>query len=112
MPDVGRGHRNVFREASITIDTDDFREWTHVRVPRPAQQTPAVDDVAFGSYAVAFLDIRNEPTDLQHVTSELVSDDEWLLAAPLCPRVPVVDVDIGSAHTGSPHSYQHFVFAD
>jgi hypothetical protein len=68
--------------------------------------------VAFGGYPVALLYIGHEPSDFDHFTGELVTDDEGRLAASLCPVIPVVDVDVGAAYAGAMHAAENFVVAD
>src|SRR5687768_10950140 len=112
MPHVRRGHRDVLREAAIAVDADDPCVGAYVRVAGSAEQAPAIDDVTLGGDAVALLHIRHEPPNLRDVARKLVSDDEGRLAAPLRPGIPVVDVDVGSAHPRAAYPDQNFVLTD
>jgi hypothetical protein len=77
-----------------------------------AEETAAVDDVAFRGDAIAFLHIGDESSNLYHISSELMADDEWRLASRACPRVPLVDVHIRAAHSCTAHANQNFVVSD
>ena len=112
VPDVRRGHRDVLGEASVAVDADDLRVRADVRVARAAEQATSVDDVSFGRDAVAFLHVGDEASDLHDIAGEFVSDDERRLATALRPRVPVVDVHVGAADAGAPHTDQDFVVSD
>src|ERR1700736_2098881 len=112
MPDVRRRHGYVIRETAVTVYADDLGVRAHVRVACSAEQTPPVDDVSLRRDAVAFPHISDETTHLHHVTGEFVSDHEGRFAAPLRPRVPVVDVNIGAAYPSASHTNENFVFAD
>src|SRR5688572_21815258 len=112
VPHVRRRHRDVLREAAVAIDPDDSRVGTDVGVARPAEQASAIDDVAFGGDAISLSDIGDEPADLHDISGELVADDEWRLAPASRPRVPLVDVDVGSADAGSSHSNENLILAD
>jgi hypothetical protein len=68
--------------------------------------------VSLRGHAISFLYIGDETTDLHDVASEFVPDDERRLAAPLGPRVPVVDVNIGATHPRAPHTNENFILAD
>src|SRR5437763_10204890 len=104
MPDVGCRHRDIFGEAPVTVDADDFRIWTHVCVARATEQASSIDDVTFRRHAIALAHIGDERSHLHDLAGELVTDDEWRHASAACPRVPFVNVDVSAAHSGSPHA--------
>src|SRR5689334_12672848 len=112
MPDVCRGHRDVFGEASIAIDADDLRVWTDMRVAGATQQASTVDNMSFSGDAITFAYVGDEFADLNDVTGEFVSDDDGRFHASLRPRVPVVDVYVGSAHAGAAHANQNFIVSN
>src|SRR5436190_1991283 len=112
MPDVRRGHCDVFSEASVAIDADDLRVWADVRVSSSAKQTTAVDDVALGGDAISLAHVGDETADLRHFARELVSDDDWWFHAALRPRIPVVDVHVSAAHAGASYANQNFIVPD
>src|SRR6476646_4362990 len=112
MPDVRCGHRDVFGEAAVPVDANDLRVRTHVRVAGATEQASSIDDVTFRCYAIAFAHIGDERTDLHHFTGELVTDDERRNTSAACPRVPFVNVDVGAAHSRSPHANQHFILTN
>src|SRR5207248_4970177 len=107
--DVGRRHRDVFREAAVAVDANDFRVRAHVRVARAAQQATAVDDVALRRNAITFPHVGHERADVHDFTSELMTNDEWRRASSACPRVPFIDVNVGAAYTGATHVNQYFI---
>jgi hypothetical protein len=83
-----------------------------VGVAGSAEQASTIDDVPFRRHPVADADIRHELPDLGDVTRELVADrDRWLHAA-LCPIVPFIDVDVGSADPCPAHPDEHLVIPD
>src|SRR4051812_26190034 len=112
MPDVGRRHRDILREAAIPIDTDDLRVWADVRVAGAAEQAPPIDDVSFRGHTIAFPDVGHQRADLHHFARELVADDERWLAAPARPRIPLVNVDVRAAAPGATPANQFFVLAN
>jgi hypothetical protein len=82
-----------------------------VSVAGAAEQTAAVDDVTLGGDAVSLLHVGNERADLHDIARELVSNRERRLAAAAGPRVPVVDVNVGTAYAGAANTYENFVVA-
>src|SRR5690606_15092724 len=112
MPDVGGGHRDEVREASVAVHTDDFCVGADVRVARSAKWAASVHDVPLGGHPVTDRDIRHQSADLYHVARELVSDHEWRLAASARPVVPLVDVHVGAADARAAHTDQDFVLPD
>jgi hypothetical protein len=112
VPHVGRGHRDVFREASVAIDADDLRVRAHVRISGAAQEASAVDNMPFGSNAIAFLNVGDESSDFDYVAGEFMADDERRLAAAARPLIPVVDVHVGSANSGAANFDQNFIVSD
>src|SRR5436190_7908356 len=112
MPDVGRGHRDVFREAAIPIHADDLRVRAYMRVARATQQASAVDDMPLGGHPVTVTHIRHETAHLHHFAGELVADDDRWTNAPHRPRVPFIDVHVRAAHAGATYADQHFVVAN
>ena len=62
--------------------------------------------------AIALLYVGDEPSDLDYISSELMPDDERRLAATFRPRVPVVDVNVGSANTRATNADEYFVLTD
>jgi hypothetical protein len=112
VPDVRRRHRDVLREAAVTIDADDLRVGTHVSVAGAAQKTSAVDDMSLCRYAISFLDIGDEVSHFNDVAGKFVTDDERRLASPARPIIPVVDVNVGAAYPGAADLYQNFVVSD
>ena len=104
MPDVRRRHRDVLGETAVAIDADDLRVRADVRVAGAAEQASAVDDVAFGGHAIAFAHVGDEAADLHDFAGELVADDDRRFHAPLRPRVPIVDVNVGAADAGATHA--------
>jgi len=112
MPDVRGRHRDVFGEASVAIDANDSCVRADVCVACPAEETTTVDNVPFGGNTITALHSGDQPPDFGNVSRELVTDDERWLAAVTRPRVPVVDVDIGSTHSRAAHADEHFVVAN
>ena len=112
MPDVRRGHGDVLGKAAVAIDADDPGERTDVRVARSAQQATTVNNVPLGGDTVALFHIGNETPDLHDIARKLVPHNEGRLAATLCPRVPVEDVNIGAADSRASHTNQNFVLSD
>src|SRR5947199_8979733 len=111
MPDVRRGHRDVFGETAVAVNTDDLRKGTHVRVAGAAKQTSSVHNVPLGGDAVAFAHVGDELTDFDDVAREFVTDGERWLASPARPRIPIVDVNVGAADTCAAHPYEHFIIS-
>jgi hypothetical protein len=68
--------------------------------------------VSFGGDAIAFLNIGDEATDFDNVARELVTDDEGGFAARLRPVIPLVNVHVRAAHSGTPHTDQNLVVSD
>jgi len=68
--------------------------------------------VAFGRYTITLLHISDETPDLDDIAGELMPHDERRLATALCPRVPIVNVNIGAANSRAPHADQNFVLPD
>jgi hypothetical protein len=112
VPHVRGGHRDVLGEAAVTVDSDDPRVRTNVSVSRSAEQTASVNDVSLGRHPVTLFHIGDEPPDLYHVAGEFVPDDERRLAPRLRPRIPVVDVNVGAAHSGPAHTNENLVLTD
>src|SRR5687768_8809506 len=111
MPDVHGRHRDVLGEAPITIDANDPRKRTYMRISRATQQAAAIHDVSFGGHAIALSHVRYKLTHLHHVTGELVPHDDRRLHASTRPIIPLVDMDVGAAYPRPPHANQHFVVA-
>src|SRR5207237_3983265 len=112
MPDVRRRHRDVLGETPVTIHADDLRERAHVRVAGSAEKAAAIDDVPLRGDTVSFLYIGDESSDLDDIAGEFMSDYKGRLATTFGPRIPVVDVDVGSANPGSTYAYESFVLTD
>jgi hypothetical protein len=83
-----------------------------MRVTGSAEKTAAVHNVALGGDAISLLHIGDEAADLHHIAGELVPDYERRLAAPLCPRIPVVDVDVSATDARATYSNENLVLTD
>ena len=112
MPHVRCRHGDVVGETAVAVDADNARTGVDVRIPRAAENRSFVDNVSFGRHAVARLDGFHEAADGHHIAGEFVPNHKWRLAATRRPRIPLVNVDVRSAHAGTPHFDQHLIVAD
>src|ERR1051326_97082 len=112
MPDVRRRHRDVLGEAPVTVHANDLRVRAYMSISGSTQHAAAVDDVALRGHAVTFADVGDERSDLNDVAGGLMPDDEWWNAAVLRPRVPVVDVDVGTTDTSASHVDEDLVLTN
>ena len=112
VPHVRRRHRDVVGEAPIAVDPNDLRMGTDVGIAGPTEQAPAVDNVAFCRHAVPFAHVGHESADLHDVTREFVSHDDRRFDAPAGPIIPLVNVQVRTAHAGAADTDQYFVFSD
>ena len=112
VPDVAGGHSDVVGEGAVPVHADDLRVRADVRVAGPAEMAAPADDVPFRRHPVTDLHVRDEGPDALHHAGELVADGEWRTAAPLRPRIPVVDVDVGTADAGGADVDEDFILAD
>jgi len=108
---IGRGHRDVLGEGAVAIDADDARVLADVTVAGAALETVTADDVAFGGDEVTRTEPRHAVTNRLDFSGEFVTDDDRRFDAPLCPRIPVGDVQVGPAHPRMADGDQHFAGA-
>ena len=83
-----------------------------MRVACSAQKTASVDNVPFCRDAVSLLHVGDQTSNLNYLASELVADYERRLAPPLRPSVPIVDVHVSAAHSGTANTNQNLVLTD
>jgi hypothetical protein len=74
--------------------------------------TTAAHDVTLRRHAVAHRHVAYERAHLHHVAGEFVAHGERRPAPMARPVVPLVDVDVGSAHTRAANLDEHFIVAD
>jgi hypothetical protein len=77
-----------------------------------AEKTASIDYVSLCCDAISFLHVGDESPDFDDIAGELVSYDEWRLASRRCPRIPVVDVYIRAAHTGTTNANENLIISN
>jgi hypothetical protein len=83
-----------------------------VRVSRSTEEAATIDDVPFRCDSITGSYIGDESADFRHIACELVADNERRLASGARPRVPVVDVHVGSTDAGPSHANENFIVAN
>jgi hypothetical protein len=68
--------------------------------------------MAFCGDAVSLLHVGDEAADLNYLARKLVADYERRLAPSLRPGVPIVDVHVCAAHSGTSNTNQNLVLTD
>jgi hypothetical protein len=112
MPYVGCRHGDEFRETTVPVNANDLRVRADMGVAGAAQQAAAIDYVPLGCYAVAFTHVFHKTPHLHDVSCEFVSYSERRLAPASRPVVPLVDMNVGAAHSGTPYTNENFILAD
>jgi hypothetical protein len=82
---------------AVAIDADDLDVFANMGLPGAAEQTRQVGDVSFHRDALADAHGAYLGADRRDRSHDFMSDDEGRLDPALRPRVPRVDVMIGSA---------------
>ena len=108
---VGSGHHDVLGERAVAIDADDSRVPANVAITGAALQAVPAHDVSLGGDQLADAQSRDPVAQTLDLAGELVTDDERRLETPLCPMIPIRDVQVGPADTRVPHGDQDFTGA-
>ena len=106
-PHVVLRNRNVFGKRAVAIDPDDFDSLADVSVAGPAEEAREIGDVSLRRNSLADANRAYRIADRRDRSHELVSDDDWRLDAVLRPRIPCIDMVVGSAKAGLLDGNQH-----
>ena len=110
-PDVRGGQRDVLGEGARAVDPHSLR----VRALNPpaghAVAATAADQVALAAHEVARTQFLHVGPDIHDLAGELVADNQRHRHVRLRPAVPVIDVQVRAADTGSEHTDQNVVAA-
>jgi hypothetical protein len=83
-------------------------------MPSPSQAISATptNDVAFPANDIAGKEVVDTLPDLDNLTYKFVPNRHRHRDGLLCPLVPLVDVNVGTADSGVSHAHQHIVDAN
>ena len=112
VPNVRRRHRDVLGEAPVAVHADDARARIDVCISGATEERTFIDDVSFGRDAIADFHRFDERSDLDDIAGKLVSNHKRRLAPTRRPCVPLVNVDVGSAHAGASHANKDLIIAN
>jgi hypothetical protein len=112
LPDVGHGEDDVLGEGTVAVDSDTEGVGAEMAAAGEAVAATSADDVAFSADELANSDVGDIGADFNDLADELVADDEAGGNGGAGPRVPVVDVEIGTADTGGENANFDVVDAD
>src|SRR5207253_2350650 len=97
LPRVLRGEHHVVGKRSVPVDPDDLERLTDMRLPAPAQVTPAAADVGLAGDEIPERHTVHLRAGGDHGAAELVPDHARRAHTGGGPRIPPVDVEIGAA---------------
>lgn len=112
MPDVGLWDRDVLGEGARAVHADALRIRAQVPTTGKAVAAVAADNVPFATDDFAGVEVVNVRTDPDDLPDEFMANDHRHRDCLLCPFVPVVNVDIGTADTGLVHPDEDIVDPD
>ena len=111
-PDVGHRQSDVFGEAAGPVDADAGSVGAEVTISRHAIAAAPANHVTFAGNQFAGVEIDNVGADLNDLADKFVADRHGHGDGLLSPRIPVVNVNVGTAYTGAMDSNQNVVDAD
>src|SRR5579875_2930606 len=97
-PDVGHGQDDVFGEGPVAVYADAFGMSAEVTPAGEAVAAVSTDDVTLAADSVARPEVRDIGADFNNFADEFVSDNQGNGDGALRPRVPLVDVEVGTAN--------------
>jgi hypothetical protein len=108
-PDDGGRNRDEVGEAAVAVDPQDLSALAHVRAAGSALEADPARDVALRGHVLALLDVADVAADGNHGPAELVAERQRRLHPLRRPRVPAVDVEVGSADARRLDADEHLV---
>jgi 4-hydroxy-tetrahydrodipicolinate reductase len=97
---VFRRDNHVFRKTPVYIDTKDNRVHADVSLPGAALFAPTADNVGLAGNKIPHRATGNAFTYLDDRAAKLMPDNSWRHDSGSRPRIPCVDVEIGTADAG------------
>src|SRR5277367_6407611 len=111
-PDIGHRQRDEFSERSGPIDANAGCVRTQMPSPRQTIAAASTCDMPLTAHDVAGIKVVDVRSDLDDLSDKFMSDGHRHRNGLLCPLVPLIYVNVGSADTGVAHADQHVVDAD
>jgi hypothetical protein len=107
-PKVFVGNCNVLRKTTITVHSDNLNFFADMTPTGAAETADSTSKVGFYRDKITFFYSLNTFAEFNHITAELMAEDQRWFDAILCPLIPRIDVDIGSANSAHPYLNQYF----
>src|ERR1700728_4098781 len=111
-PDVGHGQRDQLGKGSCAIDPDALCRCTKMPSAGSSVRAPATDDVTLSTDDVPGMKIVDVGADGDDLSYKLMADGHGYLDRPLCPFIPLEDVDVRSTDSGLKHTNQDVINPD
>src|SRR5215472_3949632 len=103
-PNVGHGEHDIFGKGAWTIHPHSLGVGTEMTAAGHTVAAAATGHVPFAADQFTRMKIGDVGAYRNHFAHELVADDHWNRYGSLRPRVPVINVHIGTADTGEENS--------
>lgn len=97
-PGINSGYCDLLGESPIAVNSNDLHVSADMSIARAAEIADVADDVTLGGNKVANLDGCDVSPYFHYIPAQLVTDDDRRFDPVSRPRVPIVDVEIGSTN--------------
>ena len=112
MPYIGHRHADILGKRAGAIHADADGVFAQMPPPGETVATPPADDVALRTDDFAAVEIAHIGADRHHLADEFMADDHRHRDGFLCPRIPVIDMQICAADPGFTDFDQHIIDAN
>ena len=110
-PDVYFGNGNVLGKTTIGVDAQNDDINADVTVARTALFAMPASNMAFGTYSIANFCALNRISNRDNFADKFVPGRDADFHATLAPRIPLINVPIGSANSSMSDRYQNIAIA-
>src|SRR6056297_1116159 len=112
MPDIGHGDGDQFSKSARPVHANPKCVGAEVATSSQTVATATTDDMPFGTDEVPGMKIDHVRADFDDLTNKFVSHNHGNGNGFLSPRIPVVDMQVGTANARFLYTYQTVIDAN